>query len=387
MKINEIKLRKLSFFFFVMLMLACQSETAEQKSVADLKQERDALRKEINEKKQKLKETEEKINKLDPNAQEIPKKLVTTLPLARGAFKSYTEVLGTVEADEIASASSETGGRLVQVLVTEGAYVKEGELIAKVNLEDVIKQRDQLMVQKDLAQQLYDKQAKLWEQQLGTEIQYIQAKSQLDNVKKSIESLDYQLTKSSVYAPISGTIENVQKKAGEVCAPGEPIVTILNPGKLIVRVDVPENLISKVRRGEKVKIKIPAINYEAYHNIARIGSSLNPNNRTLPVEVKISSKGGKIKPNLLAVMVINDSDAPDEIIISTNLLQMDIGGQYYVYVLDPNEGDSIAAKKVVSTGASYGGNIVIESGLTENDVLIDKGARMVSDHERITVVK
>ncbi len=386
-KAHLLLLSSLTFLFLVLLFSACQTENSEEKSVAELKKERDALRQEIGEKQKELDATEDKIKALDPNAQEVPKKLVTVLPLARGEFKSYSEVMGTVMADEIANASSETGGRLMEVLVSEGQYIKEGELIAKVNLEDIIKQKEQLRVQKDLAQQLYDKQAKLWEQQLGTEIQYIQAKSQLDNVNKSIESLDYQLTKSSVYAPISGTVETVQKKAGEVCAPGEPIVMILNPSKLVVRVDVPENLISNVRRGEKVMIKIPAINYEGYHTITRIGSSLNSNNRTLPISIRISSKGGTIKPNLLAVMVIKDSDVPDELIVSTNLLQMDIGGQYFVYVLDPNEGDSVAVKKIVQTGASYGGNIVIESGLAENEILIDKGARMVSDHERISVVK
>ena len=334
----------------------------------------------------KLVDIEEKMSQLDPSVFERPKKLVTGLRISTGDFKRFIELQGAVKADETVYVSSETGGRITNLTVKDGDYVRRGVLIASIDLEALDKQLAEVEKSLELARQVYERQERLWNQNIGTELQYLQAKNNVERLEKSIETLEFQKTKSNVYAPISGEVSMVNKEPGEVAGPGEPIATLLNIRKLNISIDIPENLLPAVKRGDLVDVQIPAIDYQKQHRIKRIGAQVNPTNRTIPVEVEVFNTNGLIKPNLLATMHVKDLEINDAITIPTTLLQQEVSGKYFVYTIGTDEEENKMVEKIlVEPGESYEGNIVIKNGLTIDHVLVDKGSRQVSEGDLLIV--
>lgn len=371
----------------ILLLGACQSSDSDEMptDMAGLKALQKEKKSELKAIQDKLDEIHDKMVELDPSMFEKPKKLVTGLTLERSEFKRFLELQGSVQADETVYVSSETGGRIIQMNVKEGERAGKGQLIARLDLESLDKQIAEINKSLELARDIYTRQSRLWEQNIGTEVQYLQAKNNVERLEQSIETLQHQRSKANVYSPITGEVAMVNKENGEVAGPGEPIATLLNTRKLKIAVDVPENLLPKVNRGDLVTVKIPAIEYEKQHRIKRIGTQINPANRTIPVEVEIYNKSGKIKPNLLATMLINDFSSEGAIVVPNTLLQQEVSGKYFVYAIHKTDTVDQVVKKYVEPGESYAENIVILDGLTESDVIIDKGSRQVADGDHLTV--
>lgn len=380
-------MKNILFLFAAILFFgACQPATEEMPTdMAGLKALQKEKKAELKTIQDKLDEIQTKMIELDPTMFEKPKKLVTGLSLAKSEFKRYLELQGSVLADETVYVSSETGGRIIQLNVKEGERVGKGKLIARVDLESLDKQIAEVDKSLELARDIYKRQSRLWDQKIGTEIQYLQAKNNVERLEQSIETLKHQRAKANVYSPISGEVAMVNKENGEVAGPGEPIATLLNTRKLKITVDVPENLLPVVNRGDLVDVKIPAINYEKKHRIKRIGTQISPTNRTIPVEVEIYNGNGKIKPNLLATMLINDFNSEDAIVVPNTLLQQEVSGKYFVYTIQKIDDVDQVVKKYVEPGESYAENIVILDGLSESDIIIDKGSRQVADGDHLTV--
>ena len=350
-------------------------------------------------KKQLLKEKEEElrvltdyiaqlkseIGELDPEAFKIQKKLVTTTTIGKKDFEHFIEVQGIVEADDLVDATSEVAGRIIQLKVKEGQNVKTGQLIAKLDLEQVNKQIAELEKSLELANTVFERQSRLWEQNIGSEMQYLEAKNQKERLEKSLETLQFQLTKSEVYAPISGVVENVILQGGEVTVPGQPIVQILNTNKLKVVANVPENYLQAVQPGEMVAIKFPALNQEFSGRISMIGRTIDPANRTFKVEVNMGNKGRLFKPNLLAIMLINDYTEEDVVIVPLETIQQEVGGKNYLFVKENGEKGPVAKKIYVKTGKSYAGDIIVTQGLSGNEELILEGARGLAENESIEI--
>lgn len=345
-----------------------------------LKDKRQALRKA----KGEVAELEAIIAKLDPNANKEKEIPVTVAPVTVKDFDHYVEVQGNVmPLEDPAFASSETGGRIMQLNVKEGQYVKKGDLIAKVNLESISKSIAQLDESLSLAQDIFKRQENLWKQKIGSEVQYLQAKSQVESLLKNKETMEFELSKASVYAPASGYIDMVRVKEGEMAGPGSPIVQILNTSSLKVVAAVPEIYLGKVKKGERVSVKFPALmNEEQNARVIMIGRAINPTNRTFEVEASLGSKNGLLKPNLLATMLVKDYSARGAIVVPDQLIMQDVSGADYVMVKENNR----AVKKVVTMGRGYKNETVIESGLTGSEVLLMKGARQVSDGDLIKVL-
>ena len=351
----------------------------------------DEARKQLKDKRQALKkvkgevaELEAIVAKLDPNANKEKEIPVTVAPVTVKDFDHYVEVQGNVmPLEDPAFASSETGGRIMQLNVKEGQYVKKGDLIAKVNLESISKSIAQLDESLSLAQDIFKRQENLWKQKIGSEVQYLQAKSQVESLLKNKETMEFELSKASVYAPASGYIDMVRVKEGEMAGPGSPIVQILNTSSLKVVAAVPEIYLGKVNKGERVSVKFPALmDEEQSARVIMIGRAINPTNRTFEVEASLGSKNGLLKPNLLATMLVKDYSARGAIVVPDQLIMQDVSGADYVMVKENNR----AVKKVVTMGRGYKNETVIESGLTGSEVLLMKGARQVSDGDLIKVL-
>lgn len=326
------------------------------------------------------------IEKIEP-PKEKKHRLVSAVPVAKKKFQHFVDIQGTVQSDDFVNVTSEVPGRIMQMNLKEGQNVRKGQLVASLDMEQVDKQIAELNTSLELAQDVFERQKRLWDQDIGSEMQFLQAKNSKERLEKSLETIKFQQTKAKVYAPISGVVEMVNLKSGEVTAPGVPIVQILNTNKVKVVAAVPENYLQAVKKGEEVIINFPALNMEKKARISRIGSTINPANRTFEVEVDLSNGKGLFKPNLLAQMLINDISIKDAVTIPLILLQQDVSGKSFVYIIEKTEdGNESAAKKVfVETGDSYQNDIVVTKGLTGNEILIGEGSRGIADGELIRV--
>lgn len=361
-------------------------ETTSEESPQTLDAARKVLqekRKKLQELKKEVAEAEAVVNKLDPRSKKKSVTPVTTAKVQVKDFNHYVEVQGNVvPAQDPGMASSETGGRIMDLTVKEGDYVKKGDLIAKINLESIKKSIAQLDESLSLAQDMFKRQENLWNQKIGSEVQYLQAKSQVESLLKNKESLEYELTKSNVYAPISGYVDMVMAKEGEMAGPGTPIVQILNTKNLKVVAAIPEIYLGNVKKGEGVLLKFPALNEEQKGRVTSIGRTINPTNRTFEVEASINSQNGLLKPNLLATMLVNDFSKKDAIVVPDQLILQDVSGADYVMVLEGNK----AVKKLVTMGRGYRNETIITSGLNGDETLLIKGARQVSDGDLVEVL-
>ena len=326
-----------------------------------------------------------KIEKLEPS-KDVNRTLVTTQKVDRVDFKSFATIQATVKSDDIVMASSEIGGRLLNVTVKEGQNVDKGQLIAITDLVSVDKQIAELETSLELAITTYERQKRLWDQNVGSEMQYLQAKNNKERLERSLETISHQKTKAKVYAPISGVVDDVFLKAGELAGPGAPIAQILNTQKVKVVADVPESYLNKIKKGELVTVQFPAIDKEFQSKVTLIGRTINPSNRTFTVEIDLQNKNRMLKPNLLAVMLINDNAQEDVIAIPIELVQQEVSGRSYVFIKDENNEGLYAKKVIVETGLSYDGNIIITSGLKGGEDMIVTGARGLANNEQIKII-
>lgn len=375
-------------FILAFAMAACNGSPSEETYPEDLEGKRALLkekRQQLNEITETISKLESEIADLDPNVLSENRTMVTTKPLKRQDFEHYVEIQGTVQADDYVDVTSETAGRILKLTVKEGDRVRKGQLIAKLDLEQLKKQMAELEKSLELATTVYERQKRLWDQNIGSEIQYLEAKNNKERLEKSMETLEFQMTKSAVYAPASGVVESVIIQSGELASPGAPIVQILNPNKLKVVANVPESYLKAIQAGKQVKVEFPALELEQKASISLIGNTIDPNNRTLEVEANISKASPLLKPNLLAIMYLQDYKEEGVITVPIETLQQEVGGKDYVFVKGEGEGGAIARKVYVKAGKSYGGEIIIEEGLNGDEVLIMEGARGLAENEQIKV--
>lgn len=376
----------ITLFFLV---VACQEE---------IKVDPNAIPEDLNGKKEFLKnkkaelrqltslieKTEQEIEGLIPDDQKA-RTLVTTAPVEMKNFERYVEIQAAVEAEDMVAASSETGGRILRMNFKEGSYIRKGQLIAKIDLEQIDKQIAELQTSMTLAKDVFERQERLWKQNIGSELQYLEAKNKVERLEKSLETIQFQQTKGNVYAPISGVVEMVNLKQGEMASPGMPILQILNTSKVKVVADIPETYLGKIKRGEMVTIKFPALDKEIQARISQIGRTIDPANRTFEAEINLNNSKGIYKPNLLASMLLNDFKAKNVPVIPVEMVQQEVSGKDYVYIKTAGEKGAIAKKVYVETGENYNGEVIIKSGLTGGDELILDGARGLAENQLIKV--
>ena len=369
-----------------LLLTACQQPTGDANEIpADLEGKKamlDAKRAELKALNAVITELEEKIAIDDPTMSKRSK-LVTTILASQKDFDHYVEVQGAVQSDDLVDVTSEVGGRILTLKVKEGQNVRKGQLIAELDLEQLKKQMAELEKSIELAATVYDRQKRLWDQNIGSEMQYLQAKNNKERLEKSMETLDFQLTKGKVYAPISGLVEREILQSGEIAAPGMPIVQILNTKRLKVVADVPETYLRAVKVGEMVTLQFPALDIEKRAKVSRIGATIDPANRTFKVEVDLRGSSAGLKPNLLATMMINDFSTTDAVVIPLHLIQQEVSGKDFVFITSKADNDLVAKKVYIRMGYTYKGEVLVEEGLNGGEQLIAEGNRSLVENAMI----
>ena len=376
----------LLLLFGVTLIASCSFETGGEAIPADLEGKKALLitkKKALSKLTAEITSLEKEISELDPTAVQKNVALVYSETVERKDFKKFSEIQGAVEGEDMVSATSEIAGRIIQLNAKEGDYIKKGQLVAKIDVEQLNKQIDELNKALELANTVFDRQDRLWKQNIGSEIQFLEAKNNKERLEKNLETLKFQLTKSEVFAPISGSIENVILKNGEVTSPGTPIIQILDTRKLKIKADAPEDYLKSIRMGEKVTVKIPALDLEQIARVSLIGNTIDASNRTFKIEIGLPKVSNLLKPNLLALVMINDYVLENSVVVPVETVLQEVGGKDYVFIVEQGAEQSIAKKVYVETGESYNGEIVIQKGLNGGEQLITEGARYLTNNDPV----
>ncbi len=380
------------FIIFISLslaLLACQKSGNEN---GEMPEDLEGKRSLLQEKQQALRELTKEIDELeeailtqDPQAAARAGKLVTTMQVKLDTFQRYMEIQGSVEAEDVVTASPEVSGRIIQLNVKEGDAVIKGQLIAQLDVEQVEKQIAELETSLELAKTIYERQSRLWEQNIGSEIQYLEAKNNKERLEKSLETIQVQVSKSKVYSPITGVVDMVLIKQGELAVPGAPIVQILSTNRLKVVADLPEVYLRSVSRGDQVGLHFPSLDLDQVGRVSRLGSTIDKANRTFEVEVNVSNTQGLLKPNLLAVMEVLESEQKNVLMVPVDILQQEVGGRKFVFAVEEGEEGPIVKKQFVRTGEDHDGWIIITDGLELGDQLVVEGANGLVDGQVIRI--
>lgn len=333
-----------------------------------------------------VKQLESKLYELNPALK--PKgTLVAYEEVTTTDFRNFAEVQATVVASESAVASPQIPGRIISMKFEEGDAIRKGQLVAVLDVEDITSQRAELETALSLAEDVFQRQKRLWDQNIGSEVQYLQAKNNFERLQKQLATVDVQTAKKNVYAPISGTVETVFQRQGETGAPGVPILSILNTNDLDVVADAGEELLTKVRRGERLTVRVPALDLEFEAPVSRIGKTVDPANRTFEIELDVPAKYNRmLKANLLAVAEVLEYEAKDQLIVSQDIIQQEVDGRRYVFTVgEGGEAGPIARKRYVETGDTYNNQAIIQNGLKAGDRIVTDGSRGLTDGQSITL--
>lgn len=356
--------------------------TQDLEQIRQKKTELDAAAQEISE---KLKQLEKEIKTLDPQ-EKIP--LITTFKAEEAIFNHFVELQGDVDTKQNLVIYPEFSGVLTQVYVKEGQRVSKGQVLAKIDDGGLSQQLSQLKIQADLAKTTFERQKRLWEQKIGSEIQYLQAKSSYEAQQQAVSQLEQQVGKTNVRAPFSGIIDDVITEQGSVVAPGQSqLFRIVNLDDMYIETDVPERYISDITKGKDVKVNFPVLGKEMDAKVRQAGNFINPANRTFKVEIAIPNKDMSIKPNLTAKLKINDYTNSKAILIPQSIISENAEGQQYVYTTtDKNDSLAKAKRVIIKTGKTQGDFIEVLSGIDNNEEIIKEGARSVKDGQTVKVI-
>lgn len=372
---------------FLLVIAACGSSAKDEKTgLSDLKAKLEKLKKDKTGIDSDIRKLEEEIAKLDPASQEKAK-LVSVAPVTQQDFTHYIELQGRVDANDVVVVTPRgMPAQVKEIHVKRGDMVRKGDLLLKLDDAIMLQQVDGLNTQLAYAQNIYNRQKNLWDQGIGTEVQLITAKNNVDALEKQLATLKENWKTSFVYAPISGLADAVEIKEGEIftgmSATG-PQIRIVNSLDMKVVTEVPENYANRVQKGSSILIVIPDISKDSIPSVITVtGASINATSRGFITEARLPSKPG-YRINQVALIRIKDYAAPKAITIPVNVVQTDEAGKY-VYIMVKEGNVFKARKKKVEAGETYNGIVEVKAGLTVTNQVITEGYQSVYDGQVIT---
>jgi membrane fusion protein, multidrug efflux system len=373
------------------ILAACGAGRKEkQGSLGDKKAKLEELKKQQTGVATEIKTLEEEIEKLDTAAGKQDKaKLIAVAPVTTEDFSHYIDLQGKIDADDISyiAPPNGQGGIVTAIYIKQGEYVKKGQLLLKMD-DKVLRQQIQIsQTQLVLAKDVYQRTKNLWDQNIGSELQLLQAKNNVESLEKSIATINEQIKLYTVFAPVSGIADNVNVRVGEAFVGATqlgPQIRIVNTSTLKAVIEVPENYMNRVHVGSPVIITIPDLNKTFNSTVKLSSQTINASTRTFTIEAAIP--GGGVRPNSIAAVRIKDYSAPNAMVIPVNLVQTDDKGKYVYVVEKDGKGRNIAVKKPVVVGESYGDKIEIKGGLQTGMQLITEGYQTVYDKQVVAIV-
>ena len=365
------------FLVGIMLLASCGGSKDPKAELAELKKEQAANQAQIA-------ELEAKAGAGDkPTAMATP---VSVLKVQTESFKSYLEVQGRVDFDQNATVGARAAGTLTSLRVQRGDRVSKGQTLATIDASILDASIAELRTRTDLARVVYEKQAGLWKQQIGTEIQYLTAKNNYDALRRNIATLNQQRALYNVVAPFGGTADEVIPKLGEVVAPGAPVVRLTSGAGSKILADVSEAYGNSIKAGDKALVTIPDLSGEDIPATVRVVSrSINATSRTFTVELRLQgAKSTDLRPNMVATVRILNYNRPNATVLPVDLVQKDEQNSY-VYVVVQEAGKSVAKRRIIKTGNTYNGKVEVTNGLAANDQVISAGYQNLNEGQIVSL--
>ncbi len=333
-----------------------------------------------------------KLNLIDNKLEELNKNskfpIVETTILKNNDFQHFVELQGSVKSDQLIIIYPEFSGVLNKIYVKSGEEVTKGQTLATIDDGGLKQQLSQLEISFNLTQTTYERQERLWAQNIGSEIQFLETKSIYESQKEAIKQLKKQLEKTVIRASFNGTIDNIIAKEGEVVYPGKSnLMILLNMDNMYIECNVPERYINTIYKGKKAKVVFPLINDFLETSIKQAGNFIDPTKRTYKIKLDLPQNELNIKPNLNAKVSVNDYSNNNAILIKEGFISIDSNNEKYVYKIYRKEKKAYASKTIIKTGENNGNYIEVTSGLSADDEIVIEGMRKLFDNTRVKINK
>ncbi|CAI8231277.1 MAG: efflux RND transporter periplasmic adaptor subunit [Flavobacteriaceae bacterium TMED120] len=356
-------------------------------NLADLQTLKTKKQKELNQLKQD-------IDKLDSaiRSQDAEKKLLlgTDMILESQEFKHYVAFQGTIDTDQNLVIYPEIPALLQTIYVQEGQRVKKGTALVKLSDGGLQDQLEQMRLQLALAKTTFERQQTLWDQKIGSEIQYLQAKTNYNTLEKSVSQMKDQVAKTLIKAPFDGIVDHIIADKGANLAPGAtPILRFVNLDQMHVTGEIPEIHLPNIQLNSEAKVTIPVLRKQWESKVSLVGNYINPNNRSFRIEIELDNKEGSLKPNMTAQVLLNDYTNSQALLVPLKNILKNQDGQSYVFLLENIEGEPNtykAIKTFVETGIESNNAMEIIKGLQVGDRILQEGVRLAKDQQRIKII-
>jgi membrane fusion protein, multidrug efflux system len=362
---------------------SCTSNDSASGDVAQLTARRDSLASIVAKAEGELSQIDLELASLDTTAQW---NTVTILAVGSSAFQHDFDIYGTVKSDQSVTLFPESAGRIQRVLVRSGQKVSAGQVLVELDNSVVQSSVAEIKTQLDLAQTLFDKQKRLWDQGIGSEVQYLQVKTQLEGLQKRLATAQKQAAMASLRAPFAGTIDELFLKAGEYAAPGMAVARLVSSGGLRLELDVPETYITRLKVGQKIALNFNSIGLQTSASISQVGDFISADSRTFKVNVSLPANG-QIKPNMMASAQVVDYSSKGVITVPNRLILQDSKGANYTYLFVPaKNGLGKVERRELQLGVSNNDATEVLGGLSLEEQIIDRGIRSVQTGETVKAV-
>ncbi|RUT73151.1 efflux RND transporter periplasmic adaptor subunit [Ancylomarina longa] len=364
-------MKKLIIAGIIPILFACSAKDVEkdlnkESQLKQYKSELSVLKKKISQLESEL----ESENNKDLN---IP---VAITELKSSDFEHFIQVTGNVEADQNITISPETSGNIISIEVKEGQIVSKGAILGRLNTSQIQKMIDEAETNLQLTTTIFERQERLWNQKIGSEIEYLQAKSNKESLERNLEALQAQKDLAIIKAPFSGIVDEVYQKKGEIASPSVPFLQLVNIDKVYVEGDVSETYLNYIKAGELADLDFPAINYQVRAAIYRTSNVIDPSNRSFKVRINLNNPKHKIKPNLISVIKIKDYEIKNAMVVPSIIIKQDFNGNY-LYLAKTEDNNLVARKVYVNVSKTYNNLSLIDSGLSLGDKIITEGFSQV----------
>jgi RND family efflux transporter MFP subunit len=379
-------MKNLLTFSLLLVLVSCGRSEApstdklvEQKNIAGLEQKRSELVNQIELLNKELGRVTDAVDRLDTTKKRA---LVTVMELTPAVFKHKTSVQSIIKTDQNMMLQPEFMGAVASIEVGEGQQVSKGEVLMRIDDGGLADNVELQKAQTNLAKTVFDRQKRLWDQQIGSEIEFLQAKTNYESQRNRLAQLQDQLEKALIKAPFSGQVDNILVEEGQVVAPGQtPLLRLVNTDEMYVEADVPETYLPSIKKGTEVIVDVPVVGASFNSKITHRATHISTENRTFKVTAAVDS-GVELSPNLISTLHIYDYVNPEALMIPLSIVSENASGEEFVYSVNAN---NKAQKIFIKTGRSQDGFIEVTDGLEAGAVIIEEGARLVKENQPVQI--
>lgn len=364
---------------FTLAITSCEEQSEVEKKKADLAK----YKAELFQLKADIKLLEDELVEMGAIEINTNLALVSTYTVERKRFTHKVDIRGAVKSRNNIMISAEIPATVIRVYVVEGQAVKKGQLLIAQDAQTLVRTIKELESSLQLATTIYQRQQKLWESNIGTEVQYLETKNRKESLELKLATTRTELSKTRIKAPFSGVIDKVDIRNGEIAQPGIPLIRLVSLSRMYIKADVSESYAGKFKKGQSVEVYFPSTDQRVNSRISAIGQVVNPQNRTFEVDVRISNNKN-LKPNMITVLTLTDYVNNDAVTVPTNIIQTDRAGKF-VYVLSEQDDKVMAVRVDIETGITYGNETEVLAGLSGNEVIVDKGGHDIADGSLVKI--